>query len=488
MLGDIKPANEVATGIPGYTQHTSKAPLNETSFTVEPSMTPQHQHHPHQLMTGTGLESVTVDRTTSGIEYSRGGGSPLGNAQQVPIPAATTAPPNLDVLLTSSEVRAEPAGRVSSGSAPDGDPGLPPPTAATPDLSALMTPAKEGQFDAGRENSNLVGAATLAVPRNGGGGTSTPDPTPQGDAGVAAGEANAPVTVSAAVSEDLAYSHRGSVLQSYAITGSVLVAAGAPARLRVTDPQGHIANATANAAVAEENATAVSMPPTREYSCKAGAVQPAGAPPKFVPTLLYRCSPAVQVLPVRVTCRLRKAGNAVLVWAQVIANPQLSQPLSGVSVLVNLPFSPQNKEVRDFPFRSRLEKGNLQYTRHRGITYIYSKAWFIRLTILWSTIAVCSVQNQPLICSFAKNERLSGFEGGSTERTRCPWANPPPYPATFTCRDSHVTRKVVISTMQIDVLFSTLFRFPVNRATSSLSLKRRGRRTAECSSGCYHLK
>lgn len=154
------------------------------------------------------------------------------------------------------------------------------------------------------------------------------------------------MTVSAAVSEDLAYVHRGSVLQSYAITGSVLVAAshGARARLRVTDRQGHIATSRANAAVAAES-TASCIPPTREYLCQAGETQPTGELPKFLPALMYRCSPAVKVLPVRVTCRLRSAGNNVIVSAQVIANPQLKRPLSGVSVLVNLPFTPRNEEV-----------------------------------------------------------------------------------------------------------------------------------------------
>lgn len=356
-VGDSMPPNAVATDIPGYAQNTSKAPLYETSFTAQPSTT-QHQHQPHQQKTGAGLESVIVDRPMSGID-GRGGGSLLGNAQQVSIPPAAVAPPNLNVSLASSEVEAEPVGRVSSGSASDGALGLPPPTPVTSDLSSLMTPVKEGRADAGGETSTVVGAP-LAVPGNAGDGTSIPIAAPQGDARGTAGQANAPVTVSAAVSEDLAYSHRGSVLQSYAITGSVLVAAGTPARLRVTDAQGHIASAKANAAVAEEN-TAVSMPPTREYSCKAGAAQPAGAPPKFVPTLLYRCSPAVQMLPVRVNCRLRKAGNAVLVWAQVIANPQLSQALSGVSVLVNLPFSPRDEEVRDYPLVHFPLQGNKTY-------------------------------------------------------------------------------------------------------------------------------
>lgn len=156
----------------------------------------------------------------------------------------------------------------------------------------------------------------------------------------------APAAVSVAVSEDLAYVHRGSILQSYAVTGSVLVAAspGTRARVRVTDKHGHIATATGNAAVVEETATTA---PTREYLCKPRAAQAPGATgPSFLPTVMYRCSPAVKQLPVRVTCRLRLAGSAVLVWVQVIANPQVPQPLSGVSVLVHMPFVPRQEEVR----------------------------------------------------------------------------------------------------------------------------------------------
>lgn len=357
--GYRNPPNAVATGIPGYVKSTSEGTSFERSFTAKPSMT-QHQHQPHQqkVAVGTGLESVKVDQPKSSAADG-GGANSLGKTQQAPIPAAPITLAKLKMLLASREVGAgptrSPVGGVSSSGAPGGPPALQPPAAATPDLSTLLIPAKEGPRDAaaaaaGDETPTAVVSTPLAVLGDeGGAGTDTSHATPQGVAGISAREASAPVNASAAVSEDLAYSHRGSVLHSYAITGSVLVAAGAPARLRVTDPQVHIAKATVNAAVAEEN-TAVSYPATREYLCKAGAVQQAGAPPKFVPTLLYRCSSAVKVLPVRVNCRLKIAGNSVLVWAQVIANPQLPQPLSGVSVLVNLPFSPRNEEVRNDPF------------------------------------------------------------------------------------------------------------------------------------------
>lgn len=146
-----------------------------------------------------------------------------------------------------------------------------------------------------------------------------------------------------AVSEDLAYIHRGSSLQSYAITGSVLLSAsGAPLRLRVTDQHGHIATANPNSTYVTATS---STPPTRHYSCKAVPAPTRPSDPKFFPAFVYRCSSAVKNLPVRVTCRLRLAGVFVLVWVQVIANPQLSQPLSGVSVLVQLPFSPRQDQV-----------------------------------------------------------------------------------------------------------------------------------------------
>ena len=173
-----------------------------------------------------------------------------------------------------------------------------------------------------------------------------PDASTTRNAAPPSDSAVAPAAVSVAVSEDLAYVHRGSILQSYAVTGSVLVAAspGTRARIRVTDKHGHIATATGNAAVVEETATTA---PTREYLCKPRAAQAPGATnPSFLPTVMYRCSPAVKQLPVRVTCRLRLAGSGVLVWVQIIANPQVPQSLSGVSVLVHMPFVPRQEEVR----------------------------------------------------------------------------------------------------------------------------------------------
>ena len=154
-------------------------------------------------------------------------------------------------------------------------------------------------------------------------------------------------TPRAAFSEDLAYVHQGSTLQSYAITGSVLVAASeSRAILRLTDRHGHIATATVNPSVATETA---SGPPTREYSCESGSTQALGiARPKYLPAVMYRCSPAVKELPVRVTCRLRTAGTAVFVWAQVVSNPRLVRPLEGVSVMVHLPFA-CIQEVKNFP-------------------------------------------------------------------------------------------------------------------------------------------
>ena len=193
-------------------------------------------------------------------------------------------------------------------------------------------------------------AADLAEGKPDGSATRDVAPPP-GDKSVA------PAAVSVAVSEDLAYVHRGSVLQSYAVTGSVLVAAspGTRARVRVTDKHGHIGTATANAAVVEE---AANNAPTREYLCKPRVANAPGVTsPSFLPTVMYRCSPAVKQLPVRVTCRLRMAGSAVLVWVQVIANPQVSQSLSGVSVLVHMPFVPRQEEVRIQPKESTYKRG-----------------------------------------------------------------------------------------------------------------------------------
>lgn len=159
---------------------------------------------------------------------------------------------------------------------------------------------------------------------------------------------------SVAVSEDVAYIHRGSTLERYAVTGSVLISASpgtSTARLRVIDPKGHIATVNANAAVAERVTTGPALP-NREYLCKTAAAASAGTPaaattPQFLPALMYRCSPAVKVLPARVTCKLRTAGSSVLVWAQLIANPQVQQPLTSVSVFVHLPFAPKLDEVSE---------------------------------------------------------------------------------------------------------------------------------------------
>eukprot|EP00752_Nemacystus_decipiens_P004305 g3934.t1 len=313
----------------------------------------QKQQQQDPAPAGSGLSPIKVDRRTSPSVDHGGVGSPL-----VPTPAgASVLGP--DASVPPPEERAKspsPLGVVVSPSSTKGlASGSQPP--ATADASTLGGKPAQGaagaEAAAGGEAPTGV-APSVAVARSTGAATAGLVASPHGEAGAgsANGAASATMTVSAAVSEDLAYVHRGSTLQTYAITGSVLVAASqrARARLRVTDKQGHIATSTANAAVATEN-SASSIPPTREYRCKAGAAQPAGEPPKYLPTLMYRCSPAVKVLPARVNCRLRSAGNGVIVSAQVIANPQLKQPLSGVSVLVNLPFTPRNNkgEVKSEP-------------------------------------------------------------------------------------------------------------------------------------------
>lgn len=210
--------------------------------------------------------------------------------------------------------------------------------------SAAETPLQKELFFVGDGSPNK-GAPILGDNSPAGLAEGRPDASTTRNAPPPSDSAVAPA-VSVAVSEDLAYVHRGSILQSYAVMGSVLVAAspGTRARIRVTDKHGHIATATGNAAVVEETATTA---PTREYLCKPRAAQAPGATiPSFLPTVMYRCSPAVKQLPVRVTCRLRLAGSAVLVWVQIIANPQVPQYLSGVSVLVHMPFVPRQEEVR----------------------------------------------------------------------------------------------------------------------------------------------
>lgn len=313
----------------------------------QPQKQPVQQQQQDPAHAGLVLAPDLVDRRTSPSVGHGGESSPRVRTQAGESLGLDALVPSLEVLASSPSVL---GGVVSPSSAKGMASG--PQSPAASGVSMLGKPAHEARFSAAAEAARAEASSSVAPPVADPGGTVVASAglaaSPQGDAAASSadGAASATVAVSAAVSEDLAYVHRSSVLQSYAITGSVLVAAsnGARGRLRVTDRQGHIANSTANAAVAAEN-TANSIPPTREYLCKAGAAQPAGEPPKFLPALMYRCSPAVKVLPVRVTCRLRSAGNSVIVSAQVIANPQLKQPLSGVSVLVNLPFTPRNEEV-----------------------------------------------------------------------------------------------------------------------------------------------
>lgn len=356
-MENIDPPDVSASRSPSQEPGASQVPVMPPDFidiklvSQQPQQQPRKQQDPPPA--GIGFAPVIVDRRKPPSAGHGGEGfSPL-------VPMQADASQGSDALVPTAEVRAESLSLLGLGASPqsaDGEASRSRSPAAA-DVPMLEKPAREEQL-----NAAAAGAAAAAA--SGGGASTVVAPPSAAPAGTGravadvtaspAGEANASadaaastaMTVSAAVSEDLAYVHRGSVLQSYAITGSVLVAAsqGARARLRVTDKQGHIATLTANAAVAAEN-TANSIPPTKEYLCKAGAVQPAGEPPKFLPTLMYRCSSAVKVLPVRVTCRLKSAGNSVIVWAQVIANPQLKQPLSGVSVLVNLPFSPRDEEV-----------------------------------------------------------------------------------------------------------------------------------------------
>lgn len=333
----------------------SQAPPMQPDFVDNAFMALQHQQQQQQQQQDpaparAGLAPVIVDRRTPRSADHGDGRSPV----VPPKPADASKCP--DAVVSSPGVGARspaPLGVGVSPSSADGKASVPqsPAVAEAPVLgnTARETRVSAAAVVAASDEASTGGAPPVDVPGGARIATASPLVSQQGEAGASGVDTAAcpAMMVSAAVSEDLAYVHRGSVLQSYAITGSVLVAAshGARGRLRVTDRQGHIATSTANAAVAAEN-TASSIPPTREYLCKAGPVQAAGEPPKFLPTLMYRCSTAVKVLPVRVTCRLRSAGNSVIVSTQVIANPQLSQPLSGVSVLVNLPFMPRNEEVR----------------------------------------------------------------------------------------------------------------------------------------------
>lgn len=143
----------------------------------------------------------------------------------------------------------------------------------------------------------------------------------------------------AAVREDLAYVYQGQTLQKYAITGSVRVTTSENRVIvRLTDRQGHIAKANANPAVATETSSTL---PMREYSCDMSSQTMGATRPKYLQAVMYRCSPAVRQLPVRVTCHLRTVGGAVLVRAQMIVNPQISVPLEDISALIHLPFSPR---------------------------------------------------------------------------------------------------------------------------------------------------
>ncbi len=375
------PCDDTATGISAWIDQEAKAGVllggNITPKQQQQEEEEQQQQQPAPEVVGLG--PAMVDRRTSPVVGGGSGGSP-------PVSTAATPPRPTEILgqgvalFPASEERAEPRPLLdveAAPSTPGGASGSPSPAAAAADLSLLSAPAKDGRFiqavaTGGGEPGAAV-AEAVAARADAGAPAAGPGAGPEGGdpgAGVAGAAKAAAAAVSAAVSEDLAYVHRGSVLQSYAITGSVLVAAspGARARLRVTDREGHIASATSNAAVATEN-TASSILPTREYLCTAGAAQqPAGAPPKFLPALMYRCSPAVKVLPVRVVCRLRSAGNSVLVWAQVIANPQLSQSLSGVSVIASLPFSPRSDVSCAFFERGggRLTKLGLFFIRSWG--------------------------------------------------------------------------------------------------------------------------
>lgn len=276
--------------------------------------------------------SAVIDHGKPPVVALAGGKLPLASAQ-----APADGPPSVDTfhghtMATGAVLPA--AGAVASN--------------VLGGSSAAETPPQKGRFFAG-DGSPDKGAPIPGDSSPAGLAEGRPDASATRNVAPPSDGVVTPAAVSVAVSEDLAYVHRGSILQSYAVTGSVLVAAspGTRARIRVTDTHGHIATATGNAAVVEETATTA---PTREYLCKPRAAQAPGATgPSFLPTVMYRCSPAVKQLPVRVTCRLRLAGSAVFVWVQVIANPQVPQSLSGVSVLVHMPFVPRQEEVRTLP-------------------------------------------------------------------------------------------------------------------------------------------
>ncbi|CAM9728924.1 unnamed protein product [Choristocarpus tenellus] len=167
------------------------------------------------------------------------------------------------------------------------------------------------------------------------------------------------VGVSVAVSEDLVCAYRGAALQSYVVTGQVLVSACEVSfHLCVRDEAGLISKVKVNPAFAKE-LTGPTTPKSRLYQCRAVAEtmspsqqradstqhsEDGRARPKFLPTLMYQCAPLAKQVPVRIQCRLSAAGNTVNLSAQAVANPKLSHPLSSVVVLVSVPvFSSSEK-------------------------------------------------------------------------------------------------------------------------------------------------
>lgn len=324
-------------GVSAAKSHDWKAPSFEANFDDQPNeqsviFLPLKQA---PVSRGAPSASLTViDHGKPPVVALAGGKLPLAPAQ-----APADGPPSVDTDTLHGHTMATGAVPLAAGAVASHVLGGPSAAETPPQKERFF--AGDGSPDKGAPSPGDSSPAGLAEGRPG--ASATRNVAPPSDSVVA------PAAVSVAVSEDLAYVHRGSILQSYAVTGSVLVAAspGTRARIRVTDTQGHIATATGNAAVVEETATTA---PTREYLCKPRAAQAPGVTgPSFLPTVMYRCSPAVKQLPVRATCRLRLAGSAVFVWVQVIANPQVPQSLSGVSVLVHMPFVPRQEEVRILP-------------------------------------------------------------------------------------------------------------------------------------------
>lgn len=344
----------------------SDAPLFKANFDDPPNaygygslaLPPRHHFSKNvvaPLAADAGASSAMIDRRVPPAAAQAS--LPFSSAEETRADAAGSIfSPNATVGVPASVGDAIPASLAgpSPAMAPSGQQQL----AGAPTMSTSMREEKQLNTDGeGTASASSPAAEPMVVTgladKAGEGKPSVID-DPGSDRGnaiprTASSSQQATVSVSLAVSEDLAYSHRGATLQSCAITGSVLVAAsGTPARLRVTDKHGHIAKVNANAAVAKETAGDAT---TREYLCRTGEGQVGRT--KFSPALMYRCSPVVKELPVRVTCRLRTAGTAVLVWVQVIANPKASRPLEGVSVLVHLPFSPRQDQVRTEPVPRR---------------------------------------------------------------------------------------------------------------------------------------